>query len=311
MNVKGLLVSFLIIIYVVTIIGVVWWIAMSGDASIKSAEALMAGALFILGPMGILLFEPVRVNINSWLSNSFVNPSIYRILIFGHAGSGKTTFIETAFTFGNDTNTESTKEFKYYKFKIVLGLQEEEKNVAIADYRGQKLSQIILDGDKNFFGTKNNRLINAIIFIVDLVPRQTDNNGIILDNDQLIKWLSDGNGINEIESRLRDNYMYINRNILQVLFELLLSRNLQKVVFLINKIDIMETLIDNGHISLTNYSNARQYALHKYEDTILEIDKFCSANNIDFSQDKSVFCIEGTNPHDVKPVILHLLKSRQ
>lgn len=306
MNIRGCLVSFLITIYVVIVIGVVCWIATLD----KNAEALMAAAVFILGPVGMFLLEPVRVNINSWLSNSFVNPSIYRILIFGHPGSGKSTFINTAFTFTNDTNINSTEKFKYYKFQIDLTLEKEKKTVAIADYRGQNLSQVILDGDENFFGTKNNRLINAIIFIVDLVPRQTDNNGIILNNEQLIKWLSDGNGINEIESRLSDNYMYINRNILQILFTLLKSRNLQKVVFLINKIDIMETLIDNGHISLTNYSNARQYALHKYEDSILEIDKFCTPNEIDFSQDKSVFCIKGTSSDDVKPVILHLLSGQ-
>jgi len=307
MNIRGLFVIFLIFIYLLVVIFLVWWIAFEFD---KSPEALMAGALFILAPVGALLFEPVRNYTNSWTINSFVNPSIYRIVIYGRPGTGKSTFIKNVFTVCEDTENQSTLNFDYYKFKINFSLNKEDYvDVAIADYRGQVPGQIILPkGKTDFFGDENNRLINAIIFIVDMVPRKNDEHGKLLNSDALMKWIGNGDGISKIDSRCNENYEYINEASLGLIFQSLYSKNLQKVVFLINKIDLIEMVIENGHITLPNFANGKQYAKYKFERMISNIQTACSDNRIDFLPNESVFCIQAKNKNDVASVISHLLK---
>lgn len=58
--------------------------------------------------------------------------------------------------------------------------------MAIADYKGQDPSQVILHASPDFFGSQGNRVLNAVIFIVDLVPRKTDEKCKPLENEALL-----------------------------------------------------------------------------------------------------------------------------
>ncbi|BAY93885.1 MULTISPECIES: hypothetical protein [unclassified Tolypothrix] len=303
-----------IIIFAVIVISVGCWIIVTFP---DNAEAAMALALFILTPIGVCLLTPIRDEINSRVNNLFINKSIYRILIFGRPGSGKTTFRKTAFIFKvyktSNSQIKSTEYFDIFHYGINVETNVEtidKKNnnnvdVEIADYKGQKPNQVITDIPQYFAGSKGSRLVNAIIFIVDLVPRRTDEHGKFLEDEALLQWLSDGDGISKIDSRVREHESYIGDGLLQILFNELYSNNLQKVVFLINKIDLIEKLIDNGHIALPNFCNAQEYAIFRFETIINNISEACFQQNRNINT--KVFCVNGNSADDIRPVISYLL----
>lgn len=108
-----------IIIFAVIVISVGCWIIVTFP---DNAEAAMALALFILTPIGVCLLTPIRDEINSRVNNLFINKSIYRILIFGRPGSGKTTFRKTAFIFKvyktSNSQIKSTEYFDIFHYGI-------------------------------------------------------------------------------------------------------------------------------------------------------------------------------------------------
>jgi hypothetical protein len=159
----------------------------------------------VLVPVGGYLFKPIRDELDAFISNLFVKKSVYRICIFGRAGSGKSTFIGTAFTFINpNIDRRSTEFFVYHDFKVQLGLKNF-VDVAIADYKGQDPSQVILHASPDFFGSQGDRVLNGVLFIVDLVPRKTDEQGKPLEDKALLAWLKQGNVIEKIEARVREH----------------------------------------------------------------------------------------------------------
>lgn len=180
MSSKGIVVIILFLFF--TVLVICWIFATFG----ASPEAVISLVVFVLVPVGGYLFKPIRDELDSFISNLLVKKSVYRICIFGRAGSGKSTFIETAFTLINpNRDRRSTEDFDYYKFKVQLGLRNF-ADVAIADYKGQDPSQVILHASPDFFGSQGNRVLNAVIFIVDLVPRKTDEKGKPLENEALL-----------------------------------------------------------------------------------------------------------------------------
>lgn len=137
------------------------------------------------------------------------------------------------------------------------------------------------------------------------MPRRTDEHGKFLEDEALLQWLSDGDGISKIDSRVREHESYIGDGLLQILFNELYSNNLQKVVFLINKIDLIEKLIDNGHIALPNFCNAQEYAIFRFETIINNISEACFQQNRNINT--KVFCVNGNSADDIRPVISYLL----
>jgi len=282
---------------------------------LSNKEAAVAIALFMLGPVGALLFEPIRDQLKSGINTIFLpKTSIYKIVIFGRPGSGKTTFIETAFTVNPNTIPRSTQDFKYYQFRVYLGRTDSDgTEVAIADYKGQDPSQIILESqqDQDFFGPPRNRVINAIVFIVDLVHRKSDE-GNPFNDQALLEWLKSGNMLDKIKARVEEHYGYIGEATLQVLLRSLHSQNLKSVIFVINKIDLIEKLIDDGYLTLSNGQDAREYAKYHFKRMIEYVSTACQQLSIeDFSNDDSlVFTVSANRTDDLKPLIFRLLRRR-
>jgi energy-coupling factor transporter ATP-binding protein EcfA2 len=203
MSIKGLIVVILFLLFAVFLI---CWIFATFGASLEAVMTLVA---LVLVPVGGYLFKPIRDDLDAFISNLFVKKSVYRICIFGRPGSGKSTFIETAFTLINpNRDRRSTEVFDYYDFKVQLGLRNF-ADVAIADYKGQNPSQVIIHASPDFFGSERSRVINAILLIVDLVPRKTDEKGKPINDEALLAWLKQGNTIEKIESRVREHYDYL------------------------------------------------------------------------------------------------------
>jgi energy-coupling factor transporter ATP-binding protein EcfA2 len=299
MSIKGI---FVIIIYLICLITVIWWIFYY---KFQYAEAAVAIVLFVFGAVGAFLFKPIRDDLDYFANNLFIKKSIYRICIFGRPGSGKSTFIETAFTLIEpERNRKSTDAFDYYHFKVQLGLKKF-RNVGIADYKGQNPSQVIIKSSPDFFGAESSRVINAILFVVDLVPRKSDEQGNPLNDESLLKWLRDGNTLEKIKARVQEQYEYINEASLELLFASLHSKSLKSVMFSINKLDLIDKLIDDGYLDISNFRNSREYAEHYFERMSREIARACSQLDI---KDFSTFTVCAKKTDTLKPIISHLLR---
>lgn len=291
-------------------------------------EAAVTVTVFILSPIGALLFEPIRkklaVSIDDLFTSAFIDKSIYRILIFGRHGSGKTTFLETAFTFIDpaDPQRRSTPYFEYRRFRAQLHRKElqlgQYTDVEVADYKGQQPSQVIIhnpadiiNNSVDFFGPQGNRVLNAIIFIVDLVPRISDEHGNPLNDESLLEWLKNANMLDKIKERVYEHDQYINQASLQVLFSSLHSQNLKSVIFVINKKDLIEKLINDGYLT-TNFSDFREYAKHLFSRMIQNINEACTQLGIeDFSNNDSwVFTVSARSSDELRPLIVRLLRTR-
>jgi energy-coupling factor transporter ATP-binding protein EcfA2 len=307
----------IVIIYLIVALTFIWWIFSHKPLNQEAAVA----AIFILSPVGMLLFEPIRErleeSIDDLITSATIDKSIYRILIFGRHGSGKTTFIDTAFTYIDpaDPRRKSTEYFEYRRFQVVLHRKElqlgQYTHVEVADYKGQEPSQVIINSSKDFFGPKHNRVLNAIIFIVDLVPRKTDEHGNPLNDDSLLEWLKNGNMLDKIKERVEEHNQYINEVSLHLLFSSLYSHNLKSVIFVINKKDLIEKLMKYGYLT-TNFSDFREYARHLFAPMIKNINKACTQLGIeDFSNNDSwVFTVSARSSDELKPLIVRLLRTR-
>lgn len=310
----------IVIIYLIIALKLILWIFSSKPLN---QEAAVAVTLFILSPVGALLFEPIRrrleVSIDELLTSAYIDKSIYRILIFGRHGSGKTTFLETAFTLIDpaDPRRRSTHDFEYRRFRVQLHRQElklgQYTDVEVADYKGQQPSQVIINNSAEFFGPEGNRVLNAIIFIVDLVPRITDAQGNPLNDESLLEWLKSGNMlVDKIRERVLEHYEYINEASLQLLFSSLHSPNLTSVIFVINKKDLIEKLMNDGYLATSNFRDFREYAKHLFERMIQNINTACTQLGIeDFSNNDSwVFTVSARSNDELRPLIVRLLRTR-
>ncbi len=165
-----------------------------GISDLMKSDLIKRGAIFedFLGSLSRILFKitsvidmlsnPIRNELKSFFENLFIKKSAYRICIFGRHGSGKSTFIETAFTFAEpDMIRQSTENYDIYNFKVRPNLNNF-VYVAIADYKGQNPSQIILHGSADFFRAEGSRVLDALFLIVDLVPRKVDDRGNVLSD---------------------------------------------------------------------------------------------------------------------------------
>jgi hypothetical protein len=292
-----------LIIFLIFAVCIIWWLFATIGIS---PEAAIAVALLVISSLGGLLFKPIRDELESFFENLLINKSVRRICIFGSAGSGKSTFIETGFTLIEpDRVRRSTKMFDYYNFKVQLGLKNFVE-VAIADYKGQNPSQIILHSPAQFFGAKGSRVLNALLFIVDIVPRKVDDQENAFNDQVLLEWLQNGDTIGKIQSRVAEHYGYINEGTLELLFSSLYSENLKKVRFLINKLDLINKLVDDGYISLGSFRTTEEYALHQFEVMIKNVTRACSELKID---DFSIATISAKNVNNLRPLIGDLLDS--
>lgn len=262
--------------------------------------------MMIIAPLGTILLKPFREKMLSYIYGLSVEQSVYRICIFGRSGTGKTTLIETAFTWDPNEIRKSTQYFDFCKFKVQLQKTSSINDVAVADYKGQNPSQIILYGPSEFFGNDNNRLVNAVLFMVDLVPKKVDQEGNSIDDEALLKWLKNEDTIKKIEARIQDNYDYISESALELFFAKTYSKkNLKSVKLLINKVDLVDKLINDGHITLSNFRGLKEYSEYKFKSMIKNIDRACSQLEIN---DFSVHTISAKSTDDLKPIISKLLR---
>ena len=106
---------------------------------------------------------------------------------------------------------------------------------------------------------------------------------------------------------MEEHYEYIGEGTLELLFASLYSENLKSVRFLINKLDLVDQLVDNGYISLSGFKTAQEYALSQFEVMIKNVTRACSELKID---DFSISTISAKDNNDLRFLMGHLLDKR-
>jgi hypothetical protein len=317
---KNLIGIIVFILYIIITVCVILWISFTVPPAnpqqrpTMNPEALMAGALFILAPIGIFLYNPIKNKIDSLVNGLYTDEQIERILIFGRSESGKSTFITNVFTpYYANFNQKSTESLSVEKHQIKIRTktksgenQDNIVDVLVGDYKGENPSQLILEELPAFLGYKTNPLINSIVFIVDLIPAKSDDNDKTkyVDDTSLINFLIGKGIMDTINGRINKHNSYLGDGMLNVIFRRVGSKNLRKVAFVINKIDLIEKLIQKNNIKISNFANAQEFAEAKFTEIIANLQTACSELDIELQ----IFCISANSTDSVKPVILYLLE---
>lgn len=248
---------------------------------------------------------------------SFRGAEKCRGLIFGLGRSGKTTIIKNGLTFGDTAARErSTQNFDIYEAQVTLGLGNSSKFPAsIADYKGQQPSQLIVDGPAEFtefFGRNNQRLINSVIFVVDLFPELRDIQGDALQDDEIVAQYASG-AEQRIFDRVADHKEYLTRFIIQMIFSLAFSKeHLFIVSFLINKVDLLERVVANGYLAGVNDEKSlEEYAKNLFAPISDEIERACQANGVNNFSLHLVSGQKGTNIRSVFSEIFEVYNRRR
>lgn len=89
------------------------------------------------------------------------------------------------------------------------------------------------------------------------------------------------------------------------------NRGYVKVIFVINKIDLIDRLIDDGYLTFSNFSNARDYAKHHFKGMIENVSGVCQALGIEYlsNSDSLVFIVSARSKDELSPLIVRLLRT--
>ncbi len=143
--------------------------------------------------------------------------------------------------------------------------------------------------------------------MVDLVPKIVDEQGNPISDEALLEWLkSGGNSLKKIEKRIQENCEYITESVLELFFAKLYSeKNMYSVILLINKVDLVDKLVSNGYITLSDYSDVEGYAEYKFDSMIKNLKRACLELEI---EDFSVHTICAKSADDLRPIFSELFK---
>jgi GTPase SAR1 family protein len=213
----------------------------------------------------------------------------YRVLVYGLPGSGKTTLIKNMLSVSAPHVEISTDEYDVYQNEVTLSLKPLRKmSVAVADYKGDKPSQIIVSPPQDFFGEEGNKKINAIIFVVDMFPRSFDECGNPLVPDKTRDFILESykkNTLKLIKNRVKETKEYITKWDIEEVFTVAFNKtNLRSVRLVINKIDLLRAIIEAGYVPGVSVASLENYALKAFSEIERNISMACEQNIIsDFS----------------------------
>lgn len=253
-----------------------------GDPLLGGLSAIILAALV---SVGAIVFKPFRDRFTKFVQANITLVSQgrkCRILVYGLPRSGKTTLIKRILTAEKPQREESTAKFDIYEEDLRLTLEDPKKYaVAIADYKGQKPSEVTVNPPERFFGAPGQRLINVILFVVDMFPEVKDANGERIDDGELVdKYEPDARKY--LHYRVRQNGLYVNAFDIEQVFAVAYSEmHLFAVRLLINKIDLLSRVVSRGYLPQLSVESVDQYALGIYAATAESIKNACDANNVD------------------------------
>jgi GTPase SAR1 family protein len=293
MTKKGIAACGLFVILLIVI--AIWARTFAKDPLIYALGGYIILALL---SVGAILFKPFRNRFEEFVNeNVFIPSKKLRILIVGLGRSGKTSIIRHVIADDCPKREKSTNHFTIYDELYRLGLNDPVRcPFMIADYKGQKLSQIT--NDKNlhpeFFGKTGQKLINVIIFVVDLFPEIRNNKGDLLSDERIVKrYKSNAGGL--IEERFKEHEEYNIKYIVQQVIELASPQSLFSVRLLINKIDLLREVVKHGYLPQVTEKNLEKYTKKLFSKISDTIRTACEENEIESFSDHFVSAKRGDN----------------
>lgn len=192
------------------------------------------------------------------------------ILLLGIAGTGKTSLAKL-WDFEDADNQISTKSFQVYTKR------EEKFQIDLIDYRGQSFLSLI----DNLGDFKQN--ISVAIFVVDIVPRD-----VIVDGEtekldsrfSQVQWLLTRYPYQEINKRAGSHFPFFGVAGLQQIFQAIYSLKLRRVLFLINKIDILEDETLLAKLPPKFRTNTKESVRKLFVDFESQLKQFCQRQPI-------------------------------
>ena len=214
----------------------------------KLYQAIVSVLLALLGTLVATLFAMVSNPMRKWLGRYIFRPdgdSSLRILLFGAPGSGKSAFADHVLTIRPLVPMKSSSNFTIRYGKLVVN-GPEPKEILLADYQGQKPSQVTSNIPDEFAGPLGERIVDAILFFVDLIPRVEDpKTNKVFDDKRLLAWLAERPG-ERTKERLEQHKYYISDAVLEILFEAVHSTRLREVRLLVTKSDLLRRASSEG-----------------------------------------------------------------
>jgi hypothetical protein len=268
----------------------------SYDEGIKLFTSIISAALVGLGAT---VFRPFIRDV----FRDYGPPGLIKVLVYGHSGSGKSTFIENALAY-EEARPPETFDFVTYSAKINMSLrpvvpatgsddteskratsyEAEAVDVVVADYRGQDPRQVITRPDPDFFGPRERREINALLFFVDFFPTYFHEVTKIMYNDEetIAEVTKGGPGQTEaiIRERAKAHSEYLSRINIGFLFDVAFSPNLRCVKLLINKVDLLTKIVRMGRLPGVSQANYRQFEEALFGEIRKNIVTTCKDNGI-------------------------------
>lgn len=244
------------------------------------AVAMLVPVVLALGGMAL---KPVRDFLEEWLRRD-LDRAICRIYLFGSRGSGKTSLIKNMLTAEVLAPQSATDRFDFYRRTISYDLKGLIRfDVLVGDYKGETPAEVILDLSEEFAGPKGDRAINALFFIVDLVPRILDEAGRVVDDERTLDWLKIDSE-KKISQRVADHTAYMTAPLLQIVFSATYSPALRSVALIITKLDLIERAFKAGYLDPPSNQESKEWVRSHFRQIEQDIQRACDANNIpDFS----------------------------
>jgi GTPase SAR1 family protein len=304
MTKKGIFSIGLFVIFLIAI--AIWAQTIDNDPLLYTLAGYIVVAVL---SMGAILFKPFRIRFEEFANKHIFVPSKkLRILVVGLGRSGKTSIIRHVLTDESPKREKSTTQFIMYDKILKIGLNDPvEYIVAIADYKGQKLSQITNDKSfyPDFFGKPGQKLVNVIIFVVDLFPEMRNKRGELLTDEQIVM-RSKKNPMTLINERVIEHQFYNTIHNIEQIIELASPKNLFSVRLLINKIDLLREAMARGYLPEVNEKNMEKYSKDLFKKISDDIRKACEDNKI---EDFSVHIVSAKTGDNMKIVFGNIFET--
>ncbi|MBZ5714250.1 hypothetical protein [Nannocystis pusilla] len=251
------------------------------EAFVPAIQALSLVVVLLGALTGRVLFSPPK----PWLDavaetgQGRETPEC-RVLLIGLGRSGKTSLIRQVLT-GTTRAEQSTKTFNVYRAPRVTDLGGARFDIVLADYQGQKLSQLVIDPPISFFGPPGDRRINAIIFVVDLFRERRDAVGNPVCDAVLLEQYSHDTGA-QIQERVDEQCKYISEFTIEIILETTFNRRqVCSIILVVNKIDLLRILVERGCLEGVSSSNMEHYVSNLYAPLLNLLREAARANEVE------------------------------
>lgn len=250
------------------------------EAFVPVVQALALVVLLLGGLSGrALLTAPKRWMEASDPSKGLETPEC-RVLLIGLGRSGKTSLIRQVLT-GTSRAEQSTKIFNFYRAPRITDLGGTRFDIVLADYQGQKLSQLVIEPPVSFFGPAGDRRVNAVVFVVDLFRERRDVDGNAVSDVVLLEQYSHDTEA-QIRERVEEQCKYINEFTIEVILEAVFNRRqVCSLVLVVNKIDLLRVLVERGRIDGVSSSSLEQYVSNLYAPLLSLLKEAARANEVE------------------------------